>query len=64
MDFLKRKKTWYGWSHRSIFGFKIGAKSGSGKVGYEILKKENGPLEAKTLDDCKKMAIAFAKEIA
>ena len=42
----------------------IKSKSGPGKVGYETLKQENGPLEAKTLDDCKKMAIAFAKEIS
>ena len=64
IGFSEKEQAWYGWSHRAIYGFKIGTKSGPGKVGYETLKKENGPLEAKTLDDCKKMAIAFAKEIA
>ena len=60
----EKEQKWYGWSHRAIFGFGIGAKSGPRKVGYALLKKENGPLEAKTIDDCKKMAIAFAREIA
>ena len=64
IGFSEKEQAWYGWSHRAIYGFKIGVKSGPGKVGYETLKQENGPLEAKTLDDCKKMAIAFAKEIA
>lgn len=64
IGFSEKEQKWYGWSHRAIYGFGIGAKTGPGKVGYELLKKENGPLEAKTLDDCKKMAIAFAKEIA
>ena len=64
IGFSEKEQAWYGWSHRAIYGFKIGAKAGPGKVGYETLKQENGPLEAKTLDDCKKMAIAFAKEIS
>lgn len=64
IGFSEKEQAWYGWSHRAIYGFKIGVKSGPGKVGYETLKQENGPLEAKTLDDCKKMAIAFAKEIS
>lgn len=64
IGFSEKEQAWYGWSHRAIYGFKIGVKSGPGKVGYETLKQENGPLEAKSLDDCKKMAIAFAKEIA
>lgn len=64
IGFSEKEQKWYGWSHRAIYGFKIGDKSGPGKVGYELLKKENGPLEAKTIEDCKKMAIAFAKEIS
>lgn len=64
IGFSEKEQAWYGWSHRAIYGFKVGAKAGPGKIGYETLKQENGPLEAKTLDDCKKMAIAFAKEIA
>lgn len=64
IGFSEKEQKWYGWSHRAIYGFGIGTKSKPGNVGYELLKKENGPLEAKTLDDCKKMAIAFAKEIS
>ena len=64
IGFSEKEQKWYGWSHRAIYGFGIGAKSRPGKVGYELLNQENAPLEAKTLDDCKKMAIAFAREIA
>lgn len=60
----EKEQAWYGWSHRAIYGFKIGDKTGPGKVGYELLKKEGGPLVAKTKEDCKKMAIAFAREIS
>lgn len=34
------------------------------KVGYQTLVDKGWPTEAKTKDDCKKMAIAFAEEIA
>ncbi len=64
IGFSEKEQRWYGWSHRAICGFGIGAKSKPGLVGYGELKSQGGPYEAKTLDDCKKMAIAFAKDIA
>lgn len=64
IGYSEKEDAWYGWSHRAIYGFKIGAKSRPGKVGYQTLKKKGWPTEAKTTDDCKKMAIAFAEEIA
>ena len=68
---------WYGWSHRAIFGFKIGdaVKEGDccASSGYtEEYLKEHGPDEfvlpvgfiAKTEADTKKMAIAFAASVS
>ena len=67
---------WYGWSHRAIFGFKIGdvVKQGdccasSGWVeGCEEYKNDPHVLPvgftAKTEEDAKKMAIAFASSVA
>lgn len=60
----EKEQKWYGWSHRAIYGFKIGDKSSQGKVGYQTLKNKGWPTEAKTKEDCKKMAIAFAEEIS
>lgn len=60
----EKEQKWYGWSHRAIYGFKIGDKSSQGKVGYQTLKDKGWPTEAKTKEDCKKMAIAFAEEIS
>lgn len=60
----EKEQKWYGWSHRAIYGFKIGDKSSQGKVGYQTLKDKRWPTEAKTKEDCKKMAIAFAEEIS
>lgn len=59
----EKEQKWYGWSHRAIYGFGIGSKSGKGKVGYQTLIDNGWPTEANTKDDCKKMAIAFAEEI-
>lgn len=68
---------WYGWSHRAIYGFKIGDVAKDGDLvtqsGYvEEYAKEHPELdrtvpvgfEAKTEEDAKKMAIAFADSVA
>ena len=68
---------WYGWSHRAIFGFEIGdtVKEGdcTASSGWteEYLKEhpeENQSLPvgftAKTEEDAKKMAIAFADSVS
>jgi len=73
VGFCERDQKWYGWSHRAKFGFGIGdiVKQGDccASSGYteEYLKDhpdENSALPigfvAKTLDDCKAMAKAFA----
>ena len=67
---------WYGWSHRAIFGFKIGDKVKEGDCcassGWieDCEEYKNDPyilpvgFEAKTEDDCKKMAMAFASSVS
>ena len=67
---------WYGWSHRAIFGFKIGdtVKKGDccASSGWtdEYLKDhpDDKPLEvgfeAKTEEDCKRMATAFSSSVS
>lgn len=77
IGFCKKENKWYGWSHRAVYGFKIGdivkegdccASSGWTK---EYLKKhpeEDTSLpvgfKANTLNDCKKMAMAFAASVS
>lgn len=67
---------WYGWSHRAIYGFKIGDKVKEGDCcassGWteEYLKDHSDEqvlsvgFEAKTEEDCKKMAMAFASSVS
>lgn len=77
IGFSRTNQKWYGWSHRAIFGFGIGDKvkegdcaASSGFVeGY--LKEHPGAdkslpvgFEAKTLEDAKRIAIAFAESVS
>ena len=68
---------WYGWSHRAMYGFKIGDKvkegsccAESGFIPEYIAEhpEEDRSLpigfEAKTEEDTKKMAIAFADSVS
>ena len=67
---------WYGWSHRAIYGFKIGDKVKKGDCcassGWtdEYLETHPDPyilpvgFKAKTEKDCKKMAMAFASSVS
>ena len=52
---------WYGWSHRAIYGFSIGdtVTEGDSTIPYLPIG-----FEAKTKDDAKKMAIAFARSVS
>ena len=77
IGFCPSERKWYGWSHRAICGFGIGsvAKEGdscttSGFVDEyrdahpELDKRVPVGFEAKTLEDAKKMAIAFAESVS
>jgi len=73
----KKDGKWYGWSHRAIFGFEIGDEIKEGDCcassGYTEEYIKDHPEEdlslpigfkAKTEEDCKKMAIAFADSVS
>jgi len=55
------KKSWYGWSHRAIVGFPVGHRIRKNNV---LCNKFPIGFETKNLDDCKKLAIAFADLVA
>ncbi len=73
------KKKWYGWSHRAGYGFGIGhvVKKGSSTLSsgwiegckeykQDMKKISKFPVgfKAKTLDDCKNLAILFANSVS
>jgi len=77
IGFCERDGKWYGWSHRAIYGFQIGdiAKEGdcvcsSGWTDEYLAEhpEEDASLpvgfEAKTVEDAKRMAIAFAQSVS
>lgn len=76
IGFCDAEQKWYGWSHRAIFGFGIGAVAEEGDCctmsgwidSYLVDHPEadrSVPIgfEAKTLGDAKIMAIAFAESV-
>ena len=76
IGFSDREQKWYGWSHRAIYGFSVGdvAKEGdcvcsSGWTDEYLAKHPEADLrvpigfEVKTLDDAKRMAVAFAESV-
>lgn len=77
IGFNEKEQKWYGWSHRAIFGFGIGSEvkedsccASSGYVEDYIKEHPEKDLslpvgfKAKTLEDAKRMAIAFADSVA
>lgn len=58
------KGIWYGWSHRAVFGFKIGDKLFTSDFGDDKTKfSEHGEKTIKTLDDAKQAAKNFADHV-
>ncbi len=77
IGFCKKEQKWYGWSHRARFGFGIGdiVKKGDSTAssGYTDEYLADNPdkdlslpigFKAETLDDVKRMAIAFADSVS
>ena len=77
IGFCEQEQKWYGWSHRAVCGFGIDdvVKEGdccasSGWTDEYLAehpeKDQSLPVgfRAKTLGDCKKMAIAFAESVS
>lgn len=55
------ERKWYGWSHRAIYGFKVGSKAKKGDCHAETLPVG---FTAKTIADAKRMAEAFAESVS
>jgi len=77
IGYCEKEKKWYGWSHRAIYGFKIGDKVKKGDCtnssGWTKEYLREHPImdkslpvgfKAKTLMQCKRMAIAFAESVS
>jgi len=77
IGFAPKSQKWFGWSHRAIYGFQVGdiveegdltASSGMTEEGEKLFPEDNLSLpigfEARTLEDCKRMATAFAMSVS
>lgn len=77
IGFCEKEQKWYGWSHRAIYGFGIGDVVEEGDVtnssGWTDEYLEQHPeldtrlpvgFKAETLEDAKRMAIAFAEGVS
>ena len=77
IGFCANENKWFGWSHRAMYGFAIGdiVKEGdcaasSGWIDEYLAEHPEEDLslpvgfEAKTLDDAKRIAIAFAESVS
>ena len=77
IGFCADENKWFGWSHRAMYGFTIGdvAKEGdcvttSGWIDEYLAEHPEADLslpvgfEAKTMDDAKRMAVAFAESVS
>ena len=78
IGFCEKEQKWYGWSHRAMFGFGIGSiakegdcctTSGWTEEYLEMHPEERDKVipvgfEAKTLDDARRMAVAFAESVS
>lgn len=63
LGYSASEKKWYGWSHRAIYGFKVGDKIKKGTCGYEEMKKR-GLLNIKTEEQAKEVAKIFAEDVS
>jgi hypothetical protein len=61
IGYAKRSRQWFGWSHRAIFGFGIGATVTKDHCAAEFLPVG---FKAKTLADAKRIACAFAESVS
>lgn len=77
VGFCERDQKWFGWSHRAIYGFGVGDVVEEGDCttssGYTDEWLKDHPEDdnrlivgftAETLDDCRKMAAAFAESVS
>jgi len=62
IGFCEREQRWYGWSHRAIAGFGIGFEV---TAESDLLHSEFPVgFKAETLEDAKRLAVAFAESVS
>ncbi|KKN53801.1 hypothetical protein LCGC14_0598940 [marine sediment metagenome] len=77
IGFCEAEQKWYGWSHRAIYGFRVGDTvtkgdcTASSGLTAEYLKEypgQDGSLPigftARTIEDARRMAVAFAASVS
>ncbi len=77
IGFCEREQKWYGWSHRALYGFGVGDVVSEGDLtatsGWtdEYLAEHSEEstalpvgFKARTLDDARRMAVAFAESVS
>ena len=77
IGFCEKEQKWYGWSHRAMYGFEVGdavnegdctATSGLTDEALKLYPEQDFSLpvgfQAKTLEDAKRMAIAFSDSVS
>lgn len=62
IGFAESTNTWYGWSHRAIFGFTIGSTIES--EDHCCYPELSVGFTAQTIDDAKRMACVFAESVS
>jgi hypothetical protein len=62
IGWCEKKKLWFGWSHRAIFGFGVGSSVKEGDCGYD--EHGRGEWTARDSDDAKQMACDFAESVS
>lgn len=60
IGFSKKEQKWYGWSHRAIYGFGVGAEVEKGST----IDSLPVGFKAKTLEDARRMAEAFSQAVS
>lgn len=65
IGFSVKDEKWYGWSHRAIFGFKVGSTCKKGDCHY-IARRHggHGAWTAKTTAQAREMAVDFAEGVS
>jgi hypothetical protein len=65
IGFSDKDGKWYGWSHRAIFGFKVGSVCRKGDCHYRSRRDGGrGQWTAKTVADARQMACDFAESVS
>lgn len=62
IGFSESALKWYGWNHRAVYEFGVGHVVEEGQLGIGEEGIEAG-FVAKTLGDCKRLAVAFARSV-